>query len=468
MEDFVAAVASVSARSYRRLRPNPWRQVAIMRRSGVARRPLIVAGVVTVVLVACGSHAPPGPRATGSSAPGSAGAPASPAVSAPGGAAAPGLAQSRLLTSRPPKTSDGALVAVDSASGRVLWRQVLPMAMGTVQVVDGKVVVAGDYGPVGGVVAAVAADSGKLLWRWPSAGWLPAAEVKPGVAVAAGVVAVPNSGGVTVLDEQTGQPLWSRSVGSFPIGVAATSRAVVVTATAQGVTGPNAAPVRLVGLEPKTGRQVWASPGTLRDVSTTVASSTAVVALFHTGARGASQGAIAVDPATGRQLWQAQVSGMFDGGQEPVLGSLAFLTYEHSAGNGANSAQIALDLVTGAQRWRVDTAMSVGQPVFADDQLYELARDGMVRALDAATGRPRWTTDLSSTLQGDFFGSLRVSNGLVLVPTASSVVALHGATGRKAWTVALQPAVPGPAGSVAGPAGVTYLWAFGRALPSGG
>ena len=435
-----------------------------MRASGPARRPLVAAGAAAVVLVACGSHPPPGPTATGSAAPSPAGSP----VVAAGSAGAPGLPHQRLLTSRPPQTSDGALVAVDSASGRVLWRRVLPMASGTVQVVDGKVIVAGDYGPVGGVVAAVAGDSGKLLWRWPSTGWLPTAEVNPAVAVAAGVVAVPNSGGVTVLDEQTGQPLWFRSGGPFLTGVAATTRAVVVTATAQGATSPNAAPVRLVGLEPRSGRQLWATPATLRDVFTPVASSSAVVALFHTGARGASLGVVAVDPSTGRQLWQAQATGVFEGSWEPVLGSLAFLTFEHSTGDGANSAQIALDLTTGARRWRVDTRTGVGQPVLADDQLYEMARDGIVHALDATTGRPRWTTDLSSVLRGDFYGPLTVSNGLVLVPTASGVVALHGATGRSAWTVALPPTTSSATGSTAGPAGITYLWAFGKALPSGG
>ena len=334
------------------------------------------------------------------------------------------------------------------------------MARGTVQVVDGHVIVAGDYGPVGGVVAAVAGDSGKLLWRWPSAGWLPTADVNPAAAVvAAGVVAVPNSGGVTVLDEQTGQPLWSRAGSSFPTGVAATTRAVVVTATAQGATDPNAAPVRLVGLEPRSGRQLWATPATLRDVSTPVASSSAVVALFHGGARGASQGVVAIDPATGRQVWQAQAPGGFDGSWDPQLGSMAFLA--------ANSAQIALDLTTGGQRWRVDARTGVGQPVLADDQLYEMARDGIVHALDATTGRPRWTTDLSATLRGAFYGPLRVSSGLVLVPTDSGVVALHGTTGRKAWTVALPPTVNAAAGSAAGAADITYLWAFGRALPNG-
>ena len=430
-----------------------------MRASGHTCRPLSVAGAIAVVLVACGSQATTRPTATGSSTPRPLGSPTSPAVAAAESASAPGLAHPRLLTSRPPKTSDGAVVAVDSASGRVLWEQVLPMARSTVQVVDGKVIVAGDYGPVGGVVAAVAADSGKLLWRWPSTGWLPSAEINPAAAVAAGVVAVPNSGGVTVLDEQTGQPLWSRAGSSFAAGVAATTRAVVVTATAQGATDPNAAPVRLVGLEPKSGRQLWATPATLRDVFTPVASSSAVVALFHTGARGASQGVVAVDPATGGQVWQVQAPGGFDGSWEPVLGSLAFLA--------ANSAQVALDLTTGAQRWRVDNRTGVGQPVLADDQLYEMARDGIVHALNATTGRPRWSTDLSSTLRGDFFGPLTVSNGLVLVPTDSGVVAVHVTTGQKAWTIALQPTVKTAAGSVAGQAGITYLWAFGRALPNG-
>lgn len=69
---------------------------------------------------------------------------------------------------------------------------------------------------------------------------------------------------------------------------------------------------------------------------------------------------------------------------------------------------------------------------YQDSLVYVAARDGKVEALDAASGRTRWSTDTKL----DLSAGPGVGPGLVAVGTNDGdVVALEAATGRKRWAV---------------------------------
>jgi len=64
--------------------------------------------------------------------------------------------------------------------------------------------------------------------------------------------------------------------------------------------------------------------------------------------------------------------------------------------------------------------------------LYAAARDGEVRALDAATGRTRWEADADAELSA----GPSAGDGLVVVgTTGGSIIALDAETGRQRWRV---------------------------------
>ena len=69
-------------------------------------------------------------------------------------------------------------------------------------------------------------------------------------------------------------------------------------------------------------------------------------------------------------------------------------------------------------------------PVLAEGQIYAASHDGVVMAVDAATGQTRWKTDTDLTLTG----GVGVGDGLVLAGTdKGKVLALAMADGTETW-----------------------------------
>ena len=81
------------------------------------------------------------------------------------------------------------------------------------------------------------------------------------------------------------------------------------------------------------------------------------------------------------------------------------------------------------------------QPALYGDAIYVAAANGTVAALDAATGKRRWKTDVDTELSG----GVGAGGDLVLVGnTRGRVIAMESATGRELWRASVSSEVLAP------------------------
>jgi outer membrane protein assembly factor BamB len=157
----------------------------------------------------------------------------------------------------------------------------------------------------------------------------------------------------------------------------------------------------------------------------------------------ALRGVTALSTATGKVLWTTQV-GLMNVGPSPVAGLYDSGTVYTSvqAGETVEGTAVALDARTGRRKWTEltpwpATAMAVADGVFyVGCPVQHTARIAELTALDGATGKRRWTTPLDTIPS-----QLAVTDGVVVASTALlngspktfSVFALDASTGRKLW-----------------------------------
>ncbi|OPG13902.1 PQQ-binding-like beta-propeller repeat protein [Microbispora sp. GKU 823] len=116
----------------------------------------------------------------------------------------------------------------------------------------------------------------------------------------------------------------------------------------------------------------------------------------------------------------------------------------------------ALDAATGKQRWthklpRVPSAVGYSDPVVAEGVVYT-TDDGRVYALDAATGEQRWISETSGP-----YVSVTLAGGVVYVRNiGGDMYALDAATGEQRWTYEVSDGDYYPDDSVVAD-GVVYL-----------
>jgi outer membrane protein assembly factor BamB len=106
-----------------------------------------------------------------------------------------------------------------------------------------------------------------------------------------------------------------------------------------------------------------------------------------------------------------------------------------------------LDALTGAEQWRheypaeLDANMHGGgthsTPVIAQGVVYSFERQGVLRALEAATGKVLWQLDIETELEAkptDYgFGSAPLVVGDLVIVNAAKVVAVERKSGEPAW-----------------------------------
>ncbi len=101
---------------------------------------------------------------------------------------------------------------------------------------------------------------------------------------------------------------------------------------------------------------------------------------------------------------------------------------------------VALNARSGLPLWKASTAVTAGEAIVSQGNLYIGAADGTVRAFDAATGAPRWsfTRKVGVSLQQGQDGYVALSGGTLYVSSdGGAVYALDPATGKQRWLYTL-------------------------------
>jgi len=355
------------------------------------------------------------------------------------------------------KPGSGALLALDSNTGRQLWRAPLPMASVSKPVVSGGLVlVAGtddcDIHRV--TVAAVRAESGQLAWQSSVAVPEPCTFASL-LSLAGGVVVV--GGPTTVmpdpriascdrttpgppavaLDVATGKQRWQAPV-TTSVVLAATSTSVIMS-------GPT--PDCVVGLDAKSGLARWTVKSKAQSVLAWSTSDTAYLERFVLN-KGVLFGAI--DPATGHTGWTVQmpatgrtfppalgdaitIANSLDTTQYPTL------TPGSPKPTPQDSTTVTLTSLapsSGHELWHDSSQQDQSDSVTAaGDTLLVTRLQGerfVLELRDARTGARRWQSPVSN----GFAASDNVTDGTVVVAMWNQTVAgLSAADGRQLWAV---------------------------------
>jgi outer membrane protein assembly factor BamB len=127
---------------------------------------------------------------------------------------------------------------------------------------------------------------------------------------------------------------------------------------------------------------------------------------------------LSLDLTSGTRSWTRTIEGRITG-IKAVDGQLIVGT--------TGNAVVSLDLASGRQRWRWRVGGDVVGPAASDErQVYFVARDNILRAVDLRSGNLRWTTDLSARP----VGGPQVLAGRVVVPLSTTVGIFDPQTGK--------------------------------------
>jgi outer membrane protein assembly factor BamB len=192
-------------------------------------------------------------------------------------------------------------------------------------------------------------------------------------------------------------------------------------------------------LDAATGRPLWELPRTSSVNHAIDVGDGTVVAVVQEGVPtdplGLPMKAVALDAATGARLWASE--------QYEFVGTMRVVAGADAAYYAQAEQLIARELRTGEFRWGVAAGLNA-EPLAAAENVVVVRHDGLA-ALDAATGRRRWSADWQ-------VASVAFVGGLLVVQTIadtsrSRLSVAHGvdpASGTVLWTVppSGEPAAP--------------------------
>jgi outer membrane protein assembly factor BamB len=224
-----------------------------------------------------------------------------------------------------------------------------------------------------------------------------------------GMVFLAGDSFVLALNQETGQTLWRAVIGSRLSGPLFWNAGWVLTSTIDG---------DLLALHATDGRLLWRSP---------VGAALAVVpSAFDERIYAALENrhVVAVDRATGTIAWtldlDQEVTGLLAVEDQLLLGT---------RGNRLHSISPESGRIRWSQRAGADV---IGAPTADESNIYFVAFDNVLRALNRGNGNLRWNRNLPSRPSG---GPLRV-NDVVLVPFATNDIGTYLATtGAPAFTI---------------------------------
>lgn len=318
------------------------------------------------------------------------------------------------------------------------------------------------------------------LWRVSTGGTI---ESSPAV-VDGTVVIGSNDGTLYALDIASGAKIWTFDAGSPVDGSPTISDGIVYVGTQNGI---------LVAVDFSDGTEIWRFEGTREGTSPLVVDGTVFAGswqsntLFALDAKSGAQrwtfeadapfirvGAYAdgivyypsregvlhaVDAATGEERWSFSMDTPVDVDSPAVVNGIVYQpTYQ------AGNTLYAIDAVTGSELWRYSQPMGFRAPAVDADTVYLPGMNGVVTALDTATGAERWTAPLDSSI----VAAPTLSNGVLYVGGQNATVsALDAATGATIWQqqvdqkIERSPAVSNGALYVGTAAGTVYAFGDG-------
>jgi outer membrane protein assembly factor BamB len=234
-----------------------------------------------------------------------------------------------------------------------------------------------------------------------------------------------DDGNLYALDARTGRERWRFSAG---LGIA--SSPAVVGGTVYVGAGDATTRAVVAAVDAATGRERWS-----RDVEGPVAASPVVAdgALYV----GTNAGILyAFDAATGQPRWQFPVGGDLYASPAYADGAIFVGSWDGTF--------YTIDAATGTERWRFAAGGAIwAAPPVVDGIVYVAGPNTSVAdrpislwALDAATGRTRWETDLpgSSASVQDRDLPVAVMHGVVYLQRDQNLYAVDAASGRLLWT----------------------------------
>jgi MYXO-CTERM domain-containing protein len=293
----------------------------------------------------------------------------------------------------------GGVVALDAATGATLWEWRIGHNVHNAPAVDGGVVVAAaDDGVVHGLDAATGAER----WTVDLGDGLPriASTLCAAPTIVDGVAYVGVVLNLAAIDVASGAVLWQRDPTSEPVGSTFSSLAVdagvVVGMFGRGYHG-------MVAFDAQTGEPKWTGPGQL--ILGGGGSPVVSDGKVYTG--NSASDFFAADLASGDIAWQTTLA---DGGGEWsywLMGTPAMAAGRLYVPSQAERL-FAVDAASGATLWTVSAGDSVlhpthyevvtrsfaSSPVVTGGIVWAGAADGILRAIDAATGDVVWSTDL--------------------------------------------------------------------------
>jgi outer membrane protein assembly factor BamB len=286
----------------------------------------------------------------------------------------------------------GHMLALDLVTGRLRWTANaeasgrLGPRHGAQPVADRDVLLQG----AGLVLRRYWPWSGHVVWKRTLSRWCAFAPIPPLVAdgnlycMASGV----SPSVIEAFNERTGRQVWKRWFGCWTCGLAVSGGRLYVAGDPNSDDGR---PGALYALDAKTGETLWSAHSSKTDYSHATPAIAAGRVFVYTQVTHAGATSFAIEArsqADGHLLWQAPVTeanGAF--WLRPVSANARLVAYRS-----ADGVLYALDAATGALRWKAAGIEDAVQPAIVNDLVWAGESKGRLVALDARNGNQLWAS----------------------------------------------------------------------------
>ena len=253
----------------------------------------------------------------------------------------------------------------------------------------------------GGTILAIGLNEGQVQWTLE----LPTTSTP---ATGDGMVFVAGDTSVTAVDQQTGGTMWQTPLEVPIVGPVYWDAGWLLVSTE----------TYLLALDGDDGRVLWRTAlGSPLAAPPTSSGDRVYVGLLDGRV-------VALDQETGREVWVLNL-------HEQVTGALA-LEEQLVVGTRANLLH-SISLDRGRIRWSQKAGADVmGSPAADADNIYFVAFDNVLRALNRRNGHLRWSRNLPSRPAG---GPLRVDNVVLVALRTNDIGAYLASSGAPSFTI---------------------------------